>query len=131
MTIDSTGAITLNGNQINWGGAGNAYTYGGASIVSTLGAAGTFQFRNSSLSPVVTIDSTGAITASGNVNIGANSLVGTYSGTYNDGKWLTGSDNYGSFYISPYNASFAFAPPAATPFLRSSAADPTDLTFLN
>lgn len=55
----------------------------------------------------------GAITTSGNVNIGANSLVGTYSGIYNDGKWLTGSDNYGSFYISPSNAAFAFSPPAA------------------
>lgn len=65
--ITAGGVITLNGNQINWGGAGNAYTYGGASIVSTLGAAGTFQFRNSALSTVATIDAAGTITASGDL----------------------------------------------------------------
>jgi hypothetical protein len=59
------------------------------------------------------VATTGAITASGNLNIGANSLIGAYSGIYNDGKWLTGSDGYGSFSISPNNASFLFAPPAA------------------
>ncbi len=45
--------------------------------------------------------------------IQANKFHGVFSGIYNDGKWLTGSDDYGTFCISPSNAAFAFAPPAA------------------
>lgn len=55
----------------------------------------------------------GAITATGSINIGANSLVGAYAGIYNDGKWLRGTDDYGPFWISPFNAGFAFSPPAS------------------
>lgn len=97
------GKLGFTNAAVGLGSSGDAYfVRNGVSSIGAKGAAG--------------VDATftcGAITASGNVNIGANSLVGTYSGIYNYGKWLTGSDNYGSFYISPNNASFAFAPPAA------------------
>jgi hypothetical protein len=125
VNVSHDGNITLTGGAngiyispsgVNKGliyfSAGQNRLYGQPAVPWVIESDAGFKVRNSANTADAAL-TCGAITASGNVNIGANSLVGTYSGIYNEGKWLTGSDNYGSFYISPNNASFAFAPPAA------------------
>ena len=109
----ATGAITASGDLILTGAANGIYLNPNSANTGLIYSSSGENRLNSATGRKWVVEGGNGLEVRGHVNIGANNLVSTYAGIYNDGKWLTGTDGYGSFYISPNNAGFAFAPPAS------------------